>query len=122
MSLMLAAKPQSWRFSVSHKSLIKNLFITQAGRAHSGSHSKRYRFAKGEHRLTVKEGRDESHYPLNVAETYLRESIQKLSGLLSEVEALRAQFSTGEPSERQTATGGRARSRHERGKSNEQKQ
>lgn len=114
---MLVAKPRSWRFSVSHKSLIKNLSITQAGRAHSGSHSKRYRFVKGEHRLTVKEGRDESHYPLNVAETYLRESIQKLSGVLSEVENLRAQVSTGQPSESETSTGGRACSSHQGGKS-----
>lgn len=102
---------------MSHKSLVKNISITQAGCAHSGSHSKRYRFAKGEHRLTVKEGRDESHYPLTVAETYLRESIQKLSGLLSEVENLRARVSTGQPSERETSTGGTACSRHEGGKS-----
>ena len=80
---------------MAHKSLVKNLTITKAGRAHSGSHNKQYRFAKGEYRLTVKEGRDESHYPLDVAETYLRESIQKLSGLLSKVENLRAQDSTG---------------------------
>lgn len=73
---------------MSHKSLTKNISITQAGRAHSASHNKKYRFTKGEYRLTVKEDRDESHYPLSVAEQCLERSIKHLEGILSEVRSL----------------------------------
>jgi hypothetical protein len=79
---------------VSHKSLIKNVSITQAGKAHSAAHNKKYRFTKGEYRLTVKEDRDESHYPLAIAEVCITSSIKRLEELLTEVRLL--QSSSGE--------------------------
>jgi len=81
---------------VSHKSLLKNVSITQAGKAHSSSHNKKYRFTKGEYRLTVKEDRDESHYPLEVAEVCITSGIKRLEELLAEVRRL--QLSKGEGS------------------------
>jgi hypothetical protein len=78
---------------VSHKSLLKNVSLTQAGKAHSASHNKKYRFTKGEYRLTVKEDRDESHYPLEVAEVCITSSIKRLEEMLAEVRKL--QNSTG---------------------------
>jgi len=74
---------------VSHKSLLKNITVTQAGKAHSAAHNKKYRFTKGEFRLTVKEDRDESHYPLSVAETYIVEAINHLEALLAQVKSHR---------------------------------
>lgn len=68
-----------------HKSLIKNVSITQAGRAHSASHDSKCRFAKGDFRLTVKEDRDESHYPLEVGAVFIEEAIAKLERLLVSV-------------------------------------
>ncbi len=79
---------------MSHKSLIKNVSITQAGKAHSAAHNKKYRFTKGEYRLTVKEDRDESHYPLAIAEVCITSSIKRLEELLTEVRLL--QSSSGE--------------------------
>lgn len=80
---------------MSHKSLLKNISITQAGKAHSATHDKKRRFVKGDYRLTVKEDRDESHYPLDVAEVFIKEGIKRLEGLLAEVSSLRTPVSSG---------------------------
>lgn len=73
---------------MSNKSLLKNVSITQAGKAHSASHNKKYRFSKGEYRLTVKEDRDESHYPLAIAEVCITSGIRRLEEILAEVRKL----------------------------------
>lgn len=70
---------------MSHKSLLKNITVTQAGKAHSCTHDKKRRFAKGDYRLTIKEDRDESHYPLDFAEILIQENIERLEEILNEV-------------------------------------
>ena len=74
-----------------HKSLIKNVSITRVQRAHNSQHDSKCRLHKGEARLTVKEGRDISHYDLKMGETFLKEGIAKLQELLDEVQALKSQ-------------------------------
>ncbi len=74
-----------------HKSLIKNVSITSVQRAHNSQHDSKCRLHKGESRLTVKEGRDISHYTLAMGEVFLNESIAKLQELLTQVQALRSQ-------------------------------
>jgi len=80
---------------VSHKSLLKNITVTQAGRAHSCTHDKTRRFTKGDYRLTIKEDRDESHYPLDFAQTLIRENIKRLEVLLERVSMLQQSVSPG---------------------------
>lgn len=74
-----------------HKSLIKNVSITSVQRAHNSQHDSKCRLHKGESRLTVKEGRDVSHYTLVMGEVFLKEGIAKLQELLTQVQTLRSQ-------------------------------
>lgn len=73
-----------------HKSLIKNVSITSVQRAHNSQHDSKCRLHKGESRLTVKEGRDVSHYTLAMGEVFLNEGIAKLQELLTQVQTLRS--------------------------------
>lgn len=73
-----------------HKSLIKNVSITSVQRAHNSQHDSKCRLHKGDSRLTVKEGRDVSHYTLAMGEIFLNEGIAKLQELLTQVQTLRS--------------------------------
>ncbi len=90
---MLVAKQHNWRFFVpKHKSLIKNVSITNVKRAHNSQHDSKCRLQKGESRLTVKEGRNVSHYTLDMGEEFLKEGIVKFQELLAEIQKIRSQF------------------------------
>jgi hypothetical protein len=55
--------------------------ITVAGRAHDCRYNKRHRIQKGEHRLTIKDDRDEHHYCLTCAHDFMQKSFAKLQEL-----------------------------------------
>ncbi len=79
-----------------HKSLIKNVTVTTVGHAHNSQHDSKSRLHKGESRLTVKEGREVSHYTLAMGEVFINEGIAKLQELLTQVQTLRTQQEGGQ--------------------------
>lgn len=52
---------------MSNKSLMKNTFVGESGRAHACRRNKAHKLPKGTTILIVKEGRDEFHYCLPCA-------------------------------------------------------
>jgi hypothetical protein len=62
--------------------------ITTVGRAHDCRFNERHRLEKGMPRLTIKEDGDERNYCLGCAKVFLKQGIERLQGLLSEVEKL----------------------------------
>ncbi|MBU0608637.1 MAG: hypothetical protein KKA73_13420 [Chloroflexi bacterium] len=66
------------------KSFLPRLEITCAGKAHGCQHNKeKHRFAKGDRRLTVSEGRNPEHFCLDCARQFLQADIKRLQDLLA---------------------------------------
>lgn len=63
------------------KSLIKNVNITEAKRAHNCKSNVRHRIVKGNFRLTVKEGQDEYNYCVACGIKFLDKAIADLKNL-----------------------------------------
>lgn len=60
------------------KSLIKNIQITEAKRAHSCKSNSNHRILKGDLRLTVKEGQNEKNYCLYCGKRFVDSAINEL--------------------------------------------
>lgn len=71
------------------KSVVVSMEITTVGRAHDCRYNKNHRLEKGMQRLTIKEDGDAHHYCLACARTFLAQGLERLRGLLSEVDGLR---------------------------------
>ena len=69
------------------KSLLVNMEVTTAGRAHDCRHNKNHRIEKGVSRLTIKSDGDEHHYCLACAKMFLVKDVERIKVLLFEVEA-----------------------------------
>lgn len=67
------------------KSLLKNVSVTEAKKSHKCRHDDNRTIRMGEPRLTVKEGRNVSHYCLENGQKFLELAFEKVSGLLQEV-------------------------------------
>lgn len=63
------------------KSLIKNINITEAKRAHNCKSNVRHRIIKGDFRLTVKEGQDKYNYCVDCGIKFLDKAIADLRDL-----------------------------------------
>ena len=67
------------------KSLTKTMTVDYALHSHRCRFNKRHAIAKGDKRLTVKEGRSEMRYCVECAKKFLRTGIDKLNTILSEL-------------------------------------
>jgi hypothetical protein len=63
------------------RSLIVQVQIDRAGKAHSCQANAQHRLEKGDLRLKVRNGRSWDHYCLTCAEVIIERDIQKLTGL-----------------------------------------
>lgn len=63
------------------KSLIKNIQITEAKRAHSCKSNSQHKIMKGDFRITVKEGQDERNYCMGCGKQFLESAINELCEL-----------------------------------------
>lgn len=70
---------------MSDKSLVKNLVIDTAERAHLCRSNKKHSITKGQKRLSIKEGRSTFRYCTDCAKKFLTKDTLKLQGLLSEI-------------------------------------
>jgi hypothetical protein len=71
------------------KSLLVSMEITVAGAAHNCRFNKSHRLQKGDSRLTIyEEGSSPLNYCLNCARSFLERDIDRLNGLLSNVNRL----------------------------------
>lgn len=70
------------------RSLIVSMEITEAGRGHNCRQSSQHRIEKGMKRLTVKSDGDSHHYCIACAKAFLGKDLERLRGLLAEVEAV----------------------------------
>jgi len=70
---------------MARKSLIVQVGIDTAGKAHNCQANARHRIEKGDGRLKVRNGRGWDHYCLACAETILANDIQKLARLQAEL-------------------------------------
>ena len=68
------------------KSLIKNVSLTEAKRAHDCRFNTKHKICKGDTRLTVKEGRKTSNYCVSCATLFLDSSIRELQNIRSNIE------------------------------------
>ena len=67
------------------KSLTKTIAVGTALHGHKCRFNKRHIIANGDKRLQVKEGRSEMNYCVECAKKALREGIEKLTSVLSEL-------------------------------------
>ncbi len=68
------------------KSLIKNIKITKAKRAHTCKSNRQHKILKDDLRLAVKEGQSERNYCIDCGRKFLDSSMNKLSELRSSIE------------------------------------
>lgn len=78
------------------KSLLASMSITQAGKAHCCRFNKKHQFSKGDWRLTLKVDRDELHYCLLCARSFLAKDVKRITDLQADVEKLLAATSNSE--------------------------
>lgn len=67
------------------KSLLKNVQITTAARAHSCKANKSHLISKGDRRLTIKEGQSISNYCLECGRRFVDLSLADLEAIKAEV-------------------------------------
>lgn len=65
------------------KSLIKNVYISKAKRAHSCKSNANHRIKSGEQRLTVKEGQSERNYCMECGKRFIDLAIEDLKRIRS---------------------------------------
>ncbi len=70
------------------KSLIKNVQVTVAGKAHSCKANKSHRISKGDRRLTIKEGQSTSHYCLECGRRFVQLSVEHLGRVASGIDGV----------------------------------
>lgn len=63
------------------KSLIKNIQITEAKRAHSCKSNSKHKILKGDLRITVKEGQNERNYCIECGKRFIELAINELCEL-----------------------------------------
>jgi hypothetical protein len=63
------------------KSIVKNVTWDIALQSHKCKRNVKHIIAKGDRRLKIKEGRSESHYCMQCAETILKSGLLKINGL-----------------------------------------
>jgi hypothetical protein len=66
------------------KSLVKNIDITEAKRAHSCKSNKNHKIQKGGQRLTVKEGQSERNYCMECGKKFIDSALEELNRVRSE--------------------------------------
>lgn len=60
--------------------------MTTVLRTHSCRYNSKHRLEKGMRRLTIKEGRYERHYCLSCAKIFLKQGLDRIQVLLTEIE------------------------------------
>ena len=66
------------------KSLVKNIYISKAKRAHSCKSDAKHKIQKGDQRLTVKEGQSERNYCMECGKRFIDLAIDELSKIRSD--------------------------------------
>ncbi|AIA75761.1 hypothetical protein FF32_13190 [Halomonas campaniensis] len=66
------------------KSLLKNIYISEAKRQHSCKSSASHKIQKGDKRLSVKEGQNERNYCMGCGKKFLDSAIEELSKIRSD--------------------------------------
>lgn len=69
------------------KSLIVNMQITTAARAHNCRQSAQHRIEKGTKRLTIKSDGNAHHYCLPCARGFFVKDLERMQAILAEIEA-----------------------------------
>ena len=67
------------------KSIVKNVTWDVALQSHKCKRNIKHTIAKGDRRLKVKEGRSESHYCMQCAETILKNGLSKVNTLIGDI-------------------------------------
>ena len=66
------------------KSLVKNIYVSKAKRAHTCKSNAKHKIQKGDHRLTVKEGQSERNYCMDCGKQFLDLAIEELQSIRSD--------------------------------------
>jgi len=66
------------------KSLVKNIYISEAKRAHSCKSNANHKIQKGDQRFTVKEGQSERNYCMECGKRFIDLAIEELNRVRSD--------------------------------------